>query len=68
MPKTNIINPEESYTFADYFKLNIVLLPFLSDVFKVLGINVLLGWQIGLLFFSHAETQRSGELSCLFAR
>ena len=22
MPKTNIINPEQSYTFADYFKLN----------------------------------------------
>jgi len=48
--------------------MSIGLLPFLSDVFKVLGINVLLGWQIGLLFFSHAETQRSGELSCLFAR
>jgi hypothetical protein len=48
--------------------MSIDLLPFFGDVFKVLGINVLLGWQIGLLFFSHAETQRSGELSCLFAR
>ncbi len=31
--------------------MSIVLLPFLGDAFKVLGVNVLLGWQIGLLFF-----------------
>jgi hypothetical protein len=48
--------------------MSIVLLPFFGDAFKVLGVNVLLVWQIGLLFFSHAETQRHGELSCMFAR
>ena len=31
--------------------MSIDLLPFFGDVFKVLRANVLLGWQIGLLFF-----------------